>query len=217
MPPRWTAADHRKIAAAVGVTPRSVARVRSQFVGYGLTTTLHRKPRADRRVPKLDGAGEARLTALACSEPPPGHARWTLRLLADQLVHLEVVESICRETVRTALEKNCLKPWLVKRWCLPPAQNAAFAAAMEDILSVYAAPPDPARPLVCFDEGGKQLGGTNDRRGLRELGTAGARTTPMCATGRRICFWPVLRTSAGVRSGVPHSGRPPTLPRPSAG
>ena len=96
----------REIAAAVGVTPRSVARVRSQFVRYGLTTTLHRKPRADRRVPKLDGAGEARLTALACSEPPPGHARWTLRLLADQLVHLEVVESICRETVRTALKKT---------------------------------------------------------------------------------------------------------------
>jgi hypothetical protein len=52
-----------------------------------------------------------------------------------------------------------LKPWLVKRWCIPPEQNAAFAAAMEDILSVYAAPPDPARPLVCFDEGGKQLQG----------------------------------------------------------
>jgi DDE superfamily endonuclease len=47
----------------------------------------------------------------------------------------------------------------VKRWCIPPAQNAAFAAAMEDILSVYTAPPDPARPLVCFDEGGKQLQG----------------------------------------------------------
>jgi DDE superfamily endonuclease len=45
----------------------------------------------------------------------------------------------------------------VKRWCIPPEQSAAFAAAMEDILSVYAAPPDPARPLICFDEGGKQL------------------------------------------------------------
>ena len=45
----------------------------------------------------------------------------------------------------------------MKRWCIPPEQSAAFAAAMEDILSVYAAPPDPARPLICFDEGGKQL------------------------------------------------------------
>jgi transposase len=100
----------REIAAAVGVTPRTVARVRSQFVRSGVAITLHRKPRTDRRVRKLDGAAEARLTALACSEPPPGQVRWTLRLLADQLVQLEVVESICRETVRTALKKTVSNP-----------------------------------------------------------------------------------------------------------
>lgn len=100
----------REIAAAVGVTPRSVARVRSQFAQQGLTATLHRRPRADRRARKLEGAGEARLTALACSEPPPGHARWTLRLLADRLVALEVVDSICRETVRTTLKKTASNP-----------------------------------------------------------------------------------------------------------
>lgn len=96
----------REIAAAVGVTPRSVARVRSQFVRQGFAATLHRTPRHDRRVRKLEGEAEARLVALACSEPPAGHGRWTLRLLADHLVLLEVVEAICPETVRTALKKT---------------------------------------------------------------------------------------------------------------
>lgn len=50
-----------------------------------------------------------------------------------------------------------LKPWLKERWCIPPAENAAFVARLEDVLDVYARPPDPARPLVCFDEGGKEL------------------------------------------------------------
>jgi hypothetical protein len=50
-----------------------------------------------------------------------------------------------------------LKPWLTERWCIPPGENAAFVAAMEDVLEVYARSVDPARPLICFDEGGKEL------------------------------------------------------------
>ena len=58
------------------------------------------------RSPKLDGAGEARLIALACGDPPDGFARWTLRRLADKLVDLQIVESICPETVRQTLKKT---------------------------------------------------------------------------------------------------------------
>ena len=68
---------------------------------------MKRQPQSQpSRSPKLDGAGEARLIALACSDPPEGFARWTLRHLADKLVELEIVESICPETVRQTLKKT---------------------------------------------------------------------------------------------------------------
>ena len=100
----------REIAAAVEVTPRTVARVRSQFVQQGLVATVHRKTRPDRRARKLEGKGDAHLMALMAGEPPAGHARWSLRLLADQLVLLEVVDSISPETVRQALKKTPSSP-----------------------------------------------------------------------------------------------------------
>jgi len=95
-----------RIAEAVEVSQPTVARVRKQFVAQGLEAALNR--RAPRRVyeRKLDGAQEAQLVALTCSDPPPGQARWTLRLLADKLVELEVVEAISYQTVRRVLKKT---------------------------------------------------------------------------------------------------------------
>lgn len=95
-----------EIAAAVGVEARTVARVRSQFAAEGLEATVHRRPRGDARPRKLSGEPEARLVALACAEPPPGHARWTLRLLTSRLIELEIVESVGVETVRQTLKKR---------------------------------------------------------------------------------------------------------------
>jgi transposase len=102
--PAWT--DDR-IAEAVEVNRTTVERVRQRFVEQGLAAALDRK-KQDRpsRQRKLDGAGEARLIALACSEPPLGRAAWTLRLLADQLVELELVDTIATETVRQVLKKT---------------------------------------------------------------------------------------------------------------
>ena len=102
--PAWGDAD---IAAALDCGLRTVERVRQRFVERGLEQALGRKPQ-DRpsRERRLDGAAEARLIALACSEPPAGRARWTLKLLADRLVELEVVESVCDETVRRTLKKT---------------------------------------------------------------------------------------------------------------
>ena len=102
--PGWT--DDR-IAEAVEVSTDTVGRVRQRFVEDGLDAALARKPQArPSRERKLDGRAEARLIALACSTPPDGRKRWTLTLLADRLVELEVVDSIGRETVRQALQKT---------------------------------------------------------------------------------------------------------------
>lgn len=102
--PAWT--DER-IAEAFDVSLRTVEHVRQRFVEEGLESAVsRRKQRSPSRERKLDGRGEARLAALACSQPPQGRGSWTLRLLADQLVVLEVVDSISRETVRQVLKKT---------------------------------------------------------------------------------------------------------------
>jgi len=102
--PAWTDA---LIAEAYGVTTRSIESWRKQAVEEGPLSLLERKPRLTPPTPpKLDGEAEARLTVLACSRAPAGHARWTLRLLARRLVELEIVEEISHETVRQALKKT---------------------------------------------------------------------------------------------------------------
>jgi hypothetical protein len=95
--PGWADAA---IAGAVEVHPATVGRVRRAYVEDGLEAALDRKApdRLYRRA--LDGEAEARLIAVACSDPPAGRARWTLRLLADELVRLEVVETVSHETIR---------------------------------------------------------------------------------------------------------------------
>ena len=101
--PGWV--DDR-IAEAVEVSQPTVARVRRQYVEQGLEAALNRRgPRREYRR-KLDGQQEARLVAVACSQPPEGQARWTLRLLADKLVELEVVDEVSYQTVRRVLKKT---------------------------------------------------------------------------------------------------------------
>ena len=101
--PRLTDA---RIADAVEVSVRTVARTRAEFAGGGLERALTRQPRSATTPPRLDQAGSQRLSALACSEPPAGHARWTLRLLAHRLVELAIVPGISPETVRQTLKKT---------------------------------------------------------------------------------------------------------------
>ena len=101
--PRWSDA---RVAEAVEVSPRTVARVRARFASGGLAAALERKPPARVYARKLDSTQEARLIAVACTEPPAGHARWSLRLLSRRLVELEIVDGISPETVRTTLKKT---------------------------------------------------------------------------------------------------------------
>jgi hypothetical protein len=84
--------------------------VRKAYVEEGLSAAIERKPRCAQPRRKLDGAAEAHLVAVACSPPPAGQARWTLRLLSDKLVELKIVESISRECVRQTLKKTSLSP-----------------------------------------------------------------------------------------------------------
>jgi transposase len=105
--PAWV---DEAIAEAVESSQPTVARIRRQYVEEGLEAALNRRAPRRRYERKLDGEHEARLVALACSAPPEGQARWSLRLLADRLVELEVVESISFQTVRRVLKKTNSSP-----------------------------------------------------------------------------------------------------------
>ena len=93
--PAWTS---DALCDAFDVSDSTVYRLRQQFVEQGLDVALNRQPPCGTKPRKLDGAGEARLLATACSKPPQGRARWTLQMLADQLVELKIVDSISDET-----------------------------------------------------------------------------------------------------------------------
>jgi transposase len=148
-------ASDEAIAASVGVGGSTVYRTKRRFVLGNLEAALSEEPRpgADR---KLSGKEEALLVATACSNPPEGRARWTLELLADELVRLTEHGSLSRETVRRRLAENHLKPWRKDMWCIPQV-DGEYVARMENVLDLYAEPPDPKRPVVCFDESPVQL------------------------------------------------------------
>jgi transposase len=97
------------ITVALGVSRPCVERIRRRFVAGGLARALNEDPRPGQRH-KLDGKQTARLIAEACSAPPQGHARWTLRLLADRVVSLGLAGKISHETVRQTLKKTISSP-----------------------------------------------------------------------------------------------------------
>jgi hypothetical protein len=101
--PAWTDAA---IAEALEVSARTVQRVRQAWATAGFEAAVFRRPARATRRPRLDGEQEARLIALACSTPPAGHQRWSLRLLAARCVELEIVDGIAPNTVRSVLHKT---------------------------------------------------------------------------------------------------------------
>ena len=101
--PGWV---DEEVTEAVEVSQPTVCRVRKQYFQEGLEAAINRRPPNREYHRKLDGKQEARLVALACSEPPEGQARWSLRLLADRMVELEVVDDLSYQTVRRTLKKT---------------------------------------------------------------------------------------------------------------
>jgi len=148
-------ASDEEIATSVGVGGSTVYRVKRRFVLGNLELALREEPRpgAER---KLSGKEEALLVATACSSPPEGRARWTLDLLAGEMVRLTEHDSLSGDTVRRRLAENDLKPWRKDMWCIPQV-DAEYVARMEDVLDLYAEAPDPKHPVVCFDESPTQL------------------------------------------------------------
>lgn len=144
-----------EIARNVVVGTSTVYRTKQRYVEQGLERSLSEAPRAGAER-KLDASDESLLVAVACSKPPAGRARWTMQLLADEMVRLTMHESISDETIRRRMNEFEIKPWQEKMWCIPKV-DAEFVARMEDVLALYAEPPDERRPVVCFDETPRQL------------------------------------------------------------
>ena len=146
-----------RIVEALETSVSMVYRVRRQLVEEGLEAVLSRKAPARPSVPRIfDGEKEARLIALACSQPPEGHALEPASF-GEQGGRAWHCRGRQRLNDPARAQKNALKPHRRKYWVIPPKASGAFVAAMEDVLSVYTRPRDPDRPLVCLDETSKQL------------------------------------------------------------
>jgi transposase len=148
-------ANHQEIGRNVGVGEATVYRTKQRFVEQGLEHALNEAPRPG-QPRKLSASDESMLVALACSSPPEGRARWTLELLAGEVVRLTVHDTLSGDTVGRRLAEMGLKPWLEKMGCVPKV-DGEYVARMEDVLALYAQEPDPTRPVVCFDETPRQL------------------------------------------------------------
>ena len=146
---------NKNIAAYLHCSYTTVTHICQRYFTQGMEAAISEKPRSG-APRKLDGRFEAKVTAVACSTPPEGRARWTLRLLADQLVELGFIESISHTQVGCILEKNELKPWQRKQWCIGKV-TSEFLWRMEKTLDIYEQPYDPLRPQICFDERPCQL------------------------------------------------------------
>src|SRR5258708_32724654 len=142
-------ASDEEIARTIGVGGSTVYRTKRRFVEVSLEAALSEEPRpgAER---KLTGNEQALLIATACAKPPAGRSRWTLELLADEVVKLTEHESLSRQTARRRPAEHHLKPWRKDMWCIPKV-DAEYVARMEDVLDLYNEEPDPKRPAVCFD------------------------------------------------------------------
>ena len=102
--PNWT---DETVAESFGCHVNTPRNVRQRFVELGFEAALERKKQLKPpRQRKLDGKAEAHLIALSCSQPPEGYARWSLKLLADKMIELDIVDSVCRETIRRTLKKT---------------------------------------------------------------------------------------------------------------
>jgi transposase len=145
-----------EIAEFTDSSTSTVKRVTKAFVLYGVENALTEKSRHFKSR-KLDEKQQAKLMALACTDPPEGRNKWTLRLLAEK--HVDIDENlpiISRETVRRTLKKSNFKPWQKKMWCIPKV-TSDFIAKMEHIIDLYNRKHSTEIPLICLDETPVQL------------------------------------------------------------
>jgi len=150
----------------------------------------------------FDGEKEAKLIALACSKPPKGRTRWTLRLLENKVVELEIRRSRSDSTIGRVLKKRS-QAHRRQQMGHPAEANSAFVAAMEDVLAVYTRPRDPDCPLVCLDETSKQLIAETRVPIPMKPGRRPVAITNTNATALPTCSCCLLRSKAGATSKSP--------------
>ena len=129
-----------EIARSVAVGGSTVTRTKRRFVESNLEGALNEEPRPG-ALRKLSGQEEALLVATACASPPAGRARWTLALLAGEMVRLTDHDSLSRETVRRRLAENALKPWRQKMWCIPEVNGEYVARMAADCAASFGGSP----------------------------------------------------------------------------
>jgi len=129
------------IAATLKVSGSTIYRTKRRFVEANLEGALSEEPRAGVER-KLSSKEEALLVATTCSKPPPGRARWTLELLADEMVRLTDHQELSSETVRRRLAENHLKPWRKDMWCIPKV-DGEYVARSPKTCGLLRREPDP--------------------------------------------------------------------------
>ena len=132
-----------------------VKNVISRYLEGGVDRALFDKPRAG-RLAIFSASDKQRIAAKACAKPPDGRARWAVALLTTEVKNDSTVPTASRETVRAALHRHQMKPWLEKMWCVPNLTDE-YIERMEDVLGVYERAHDPKRPVICIDEKPIQL------------------------------------------------------------
>ena len=143
-----------RIAEALDTSVATIERTRRHLVEEGFEAALTRKYNPNSARPRIfDGAAEAKLIALACGPAPAGYARWTLSLLEEKVVELNIFEKASDNTIGRTLKKT----FSSRTSNSTPEASAGFVANMEDVLEVYQRPHDPLRPVVCLDETSKQM------------------------------------------------------------
>lgn len=153
--PHWS---HKKIQEAFGVGDTNIRMTKKRFMENGLNDAINRRPQPERpEKRKINGRQEAWIIATACTERPEGREKWTIRELTTRIIELEIIEEVSRETIRTVMHKNKLKPWLEKEWCIGPVGDEDYIYHMEDVLDVHECPYDPNVPRIGIDEGSLQL------------------------------------------------------------
>lgn len=148
----------REIAELFDISPTTVNQVRKLYSDGGVQAALTRKTRlSPPHVSKITGDFEAQVIAAATGPVPKGHARWTLRLLAEYCTEKEYIVSISHNTVGDLLNTNQVKPHLSEYWCTPKERDAEFVLNMEDVLGIYKRDYNPKIPVICMDEKPVQL------------------------------------------------------------
>jgi len=144
-----------EIADTEIVSESTARNIRNRYDEGGIDLAINDRERSG-RPPILSDADKQRIAAKACSNPPKGFSRWTVRLLTNEIAGDENIPTVSRESVRNVLNEHHTKPWLQKMWCIPTI-NEEYVERMEDVLDVYERPYNPKVPTVCVDEKPIQL------------------------------------------------------------